>query len=289
MSPDVVVHLPSGPVAASRGLRASSYDLGGVTLRRCGVDHDGAELARLPDGRAARVERPEGGAMSAWTVWQIDRAGRPERVGSYPSGADARRVLRAAITRGAVVDPEGEVSEARGIAPRDVAAIEDAAAAWLASATASTMPEPPPATEAPLPVAFEPPVVEPCEDAPHPEIERLRIALADATARAVAAEDRVTELERQLARTDLALAGATARADAAERREAGLTEAMRRLARDLAARDRTIANLRAELAEAHAHPVVRIAAPVRRRALRAPETAVQTLWRRLAEIAEGRR
>lgn len=73
------------------------------------------------------------------------------------------------------------------------------------------------------------------------------------------------------------------------RREAGLTEAMRRLARDLAARDRTIANLRTELAEAHAHPVVRITAPVRRRAQRAPETAVQTLWRRLAERAEGRR
>lgn len=241
--------------------------------------------------------------MTRWSVWQIGRGGAPERVGSYTSGPDARRVLRASILRGAAVDPDGEVSEARGIAPRDVAAIEDAAAAWLASATAPTMPEPPPATEAPLPVAFEPPVVEPCEDAPHPlgcvekeftipphpEVERLRIALADVAARAVAAEDRVTELERQLARTDLALAGATARADAAERREAGLTEAMRRLARDLAARDRTIANLRAELAEAHAHPVVRIAAPVRRRALRAPETAVQTLWRRLGEIAEGRR
>ena len=227
--------------------------------------------------------------MTRWSVWQIGRGGAPERVGSYTSGPDARRVLRASILRGAAVDPDGEVSEARGIAPRDVAAIEAAAEAWLA--TVPTMPAPPAvieipapeqpvvgigaATEAPLPVVVEPPVVEPCEDAPHPlgcvekeftiqptaEVERLRIALADATASAVAAEERVADLERQLARTDLALA----------------------------ARDRTIANLRTELAEAHAHPVVRITAPVRRRAQRAPETAVQTLWRRLAERAEGRR
>lgn len=61
--PDVVVHLPSGPVAAYRSTRANRYDLSGVELRCCGVDYDGTELARLPCGRTARVTPYEHGAL----------------------------------------------------------------------------------------------------------------------------------------------------------------------------------------------------------------------------------
>lgn len=286
--------------------------------------------------------------MSVWTVWQIARDGAPERVGSYPSGADARRVLRASITRGATVDPEGEVDEARGVAPRDVTAIERAAEAWLASATAPTPTVPAPAevieipalveddvepvgvgaaTEAPLPVAFEPPVVEPAprsyaervEDLraeiargrPSADLEHLRVQLADATARAAAEAElssvtaRLDSVHVMLAtacdQRDAALATVTLRqsdcdardlriatlneereglAAALRERSAQLSTAQARIraqgeeiavaATRLARRDRTIAGLRAQLA-------------------RAAETPVQTIHRRLAEIAEGRR
>lgn len=267
--------------------------------------------------------------MSAWTVWQIDRAGRPERVGSYAHGADARRVLRASITRGAVVDPEGEVDEARGVASRDVTAIEHAAEAWLATAPTAPAPAevvkiPAPveedvepvgvgaATEAPRgmsqtaidaireqyahdcalpdePSALLPEDVEPAprsyaervEDLraeiargrPSSDVEHLRVQLADATARAVAAEAARLELDVEHA-ADMVRVAERDRTIAALRAQ-------------LAQRDRTIANLRAELAE-QAHPVVRIAAPRVRRVVRA-ETPVETMHRRLAEIAEGRR
>lgn len=255
--------------------------------------------------------------MSAWTVWQVI-SGAPERMGPFASRGDALRVFRTtAKRRSAVYRDDARHEESEDLSARDGAAMDAAVRAWFeraapvpAPAAVVELPAPEDdhvepvgvgaATEAPLPVAFEPPVVELCEDAPHPlgcvekeftiqptaEVERLRIALADATARAVAAEDQLITCAMHADERERGLLEALA---AAEERVADLERQLARTDLALAARDRTIANLRAELAEAHAHPVVRIAAPVRRRAQRAPETAVQALWRRLAERAEGRR
>lgn len=291
----------------------------------------------------------------SWSVWQIDRAGRPERVGSYLTGADARRVLRTAVTRGAAVDPEGVIDDGddRGISTMQCRMIETAAEAWLATATAPTVPAPaavveipaapediepvsmgaatevPAPVEASLPVAFEPPVIEPAprsyaervEDLraeiargrPSADLEHLRVQLAAATSRAAAAEEALAaaaaerrasldaeqtiigaaldaESERAARvlaeqQRDVALAAVTLRQSDCDARDRTIAA----LRADLRGRDRTIANLRAELAAAqHAHPVVRITAPRVRRVVR-EETPVETLRRRLAEIAEGRR
>lgn len=296
-----------------------------------------------------------------WSVWQIGRGGAVERVGSYTSGADARRVLRSSILRGAAVDPDGEVNEARGISPAHVTAIEAAADEWLATA-APTMPapaavieipeplgiiredegepdalavgigattEPPrcrtthhddcdcqrdargePRVEAPLPVPFEPPVVEPAPRSfagraadlraeitrgiPSADIEHLRIALADATARAVAAEQSIAQMQAVL---DGARAAATAldtRAERAEGERDALASSLRERSeqldaarRDITTRDRTIATLRAELA-AKAHPVVRVAPKPRAvRKAAVGETPLGTIMRRLSERARG--
>ena len=323
--------------------------------------------------------------MSRWSVWQIGRGGAVERVGTYTSGADARRVLRSSILRGVAVDPDGEVNEARGISPAHVTAIEAAADEWLATA-APTMPapaavieipeplgiiredegepdalavgigattEPPrcrtthhddcdcqrdargePRVEAPLPVPFEPPVVEPAPRSfagraadlraeitrgiPSADIEHLRIARADATARAVAAEQSIAQMQAVL---DGALADATARAVAAEQSIAQMqavldgarataaaldtraeraeserdalasslrerSEQLDAARRDITTRDRTIATLRAELA-AKAHPVVRVAPKPRRVRKAAGETPLGTIMRRLSERSRG--
>lgn len=240
--------------------------------------------------------------MSAWTVWQVI-SGAPERMGPFASRGDALRVFRTtAKRRSAVYRDDARHEESEDLSARDGAAMDAAVRAWFERAA----PVPAPAAVVELPAPEDDhvePVVELCEDAPHPlgcvekeftiqptaqdrEVERLRIALADATARAVAAEDQLITCAMHADERERGLLEALA---AAEERVADLERQLARTDLALAARDRTIANLRAELAEAHAHPVVRIAAPVRRRAQRAPETAVQALWRRLAERAEGRR
>ena len=81
MSPDVVVHLPSGAVAASRSLRANRYHLGGVELRCCGVDYDGSELARLPCGRTARVTPYVHGALDIQRAHRAQPGGEHEQRG----------------------------------------------------------------------------------------------------------------------------------------------------------------------------------------------------------------
>lgn len=239
--------------------------------------------------------------MSRWSVWQIGRGGAPERVGTYTSGADARRVLRSAIPRGAAVDPDGEVSEARGVSPAHVTAIEAAAEAWLATAEAPTMPAPPevieiPEPEGPLPVAFEPPVVEPpvrsyaerVEDLraeiargrPSADLEHLRAMLADETAsRALAEQQRDTALatvalrqsdcdarDIRIADLDAALRECSAQLDAARARIRAQDEELAVAAARLARRDHTVADLRAQLADA-------------------AETPIQTIQRRLSERA----
>jgi hypothetical protein len=90
--PDVVVHLPSGPVAAYRSARANRYDVGGTELRRAGVARDGAELARLPCGRTARVEPYAPGALDiqrdSHRVSDTPRFDKPRRaVASKGDGA----------------------------------------------------------------------------------------------------------------------------------------------------------------------------------------------------------
>lgn len=99
MSPDVVVHLPSGAVAASRSFRANHYDLGGVELRCCGVDYDGSELTRLPCGRTARVTPYEHGALDIQRVRGAQPGGEHEQRGHEHQGEQhqarhARKVRR---------------------------------------------------------------------------------------------------------------------------------------------------------------------------------------------------
>lgn len=298
--------------------------------------------------------------MSRWSVWQIGRGGAVERVGTYTSGADARRVLRSSILRGVAVDPDGEVNEARGISPAHVTAIEAAADEWLATA-APTMPapaavieipeplgiiredegepdalavgigattEPPrcrtthhddcdcqrdargePRVEAPLPVPFEPPVVEPAPRSfagraadlraeitrgiPSADIEHLRIARADATARAVAAEQSIAQMQAVLDGARATAAALDTRAERAESERDALASSLRERSeqldaarRDITTRDRTIATLRAELA-AKAHPVVRVAPKPRRVRKAAGETPLGTIMRRLSERSRG--
>ena len=298
--------------------------------------------------------------MSRWSVWQIGRGGAVERVGTYTSGADARRVLRSSILRGVAVDPDGEVNEARGISPAHVTAIEAAADEWLATA-APTMPapaavieipeplgiiredegepdalavgigattEPPrcrtthhddcdcqrdargePRVEAPLPVPFEPPVVEPAPRSfagraadlraeitrgiPSADIEHLRIARADATARAVAAEQSIAQMQAVLGGARATAAALDTRAERAESERDALASSLRERSeqldaarRDITTRDRTIATLRAELA-AKAHPVVRVAPKPRRVRKAAGETPLGTIMRRLSERSRG--
>lgn len=267
--------------------------------------------------------------MSRWSVWQIGRGGAPERVGTYASGADARRVLRSAIPRGAAVDPDGEVNEARGISPAHVTAIEAAADEWLCAAAVVSAPtqdvveiteplgiireeavEPDaPAvgigatTESPLPVSFEPPVVEPAplsfaeraadlraeiaRGIPSADIEHLRVQLADANARAVAAEEATAQMQAVLDGVRATTAALDTRAERAEAERDALAASLRERSEQLDTARRTIAALRAELAAVSTHPVVRINAPTRRRPAPCVETAVETLMRRLDERARG--
>lgn len=288
--------------------------------------------------------------MSAWTVWQVI-SGAPERMGPFASRGDALRVFRTtAKRRSAVYRDDARHEESEDLSARDGAAMDAAVRAWFeraapvpAPAAVVELPAPEDdhvepvgvgaATEAPLPVAFEPPVVEPAPRSfaeraadlraeivrgrPSANVEHLRVQLADATARAVAAEEALAEatsravtaerrasLDSEQTIVDAVLdaeAERAARAAATAERDAldeELAVALSRLGeRDrtiaalraqLAQRDRTIACLRAELAGIEAHPVVRITAPRVRRVVRT-ETPVETLHRRLAEIAEGRR
>lgn len=218
--------------------------------------------------------------MSRWSVWQIGRGGAVERVGTYTSGADARRVLRATILSGAAVDPDGEVSEARGVSPAHVTAIEAAAEAWLATVNDTEPVGVGAATEAPLPIAFESPVVE--DDV----VERLRIALADATARAVAAEEATARMQAVLDGVRATAAALDTRAERAEAERDQLAASLRERSEQLDAARRTIAKLRAELAATH--PVVRVAAKPRAvRKTPSGETPVGTLFRVIRERARG--
>lgn len=223
-----------------------------------------------------------------WSVWQIGRGGAVERVGTYTSGADARRVLRATILAGAAVDPDGEVSEARGVAPAHVTAIERAAEEWLATETTPTVPAPAAVIEIP----------EPTEEHPVDDGHPVGTGSTTEAARAVAAEEAAAQMQAVLdgaraaaaaldtraTRAEAGCVAATARADAAEGRETVLVATLRGRSEQLDAARRTIAKLRAELAATH--PVVRVAAKPRRRA-RATETPLGTLFRRIDERARG--
>lgn len=99
MNPDVVVHLPSGPVAASLSFRANRYDVGGVELPRCGVDYDGAELARLPCGRTARITPYEPGALDIQRVRGAQPGGEHEQRGHEHQGQQRQKSRHAAKVR----------------------------------------------------------------------------------------------------------------------------------------------------------------------------------------------
>lgn len=224
--------------------------------------------------------------MSRWSVWQVGRGGAPERVGTYQSGADARRVLRSAIPMGAAVDPDGEVNEARGVSPAHIREIERAAETWLATAAAPTMPAPPAVIEIPEPVAAAAPEAPAlpgpvrCGAVRLAPVVELRIdddlrdlALDEYAGRTTAAEAFAVQAEKDLAalRDEL---------DAARAKILALT----------AERD----GLRIALDDArHPAKIVRLTAPPapkpRRVRKAAGETPLGTIARRLAEIAEGRR
>jgi predicted nucleic acid-binding protein len=245
--------------------------------------------------------------MSRWSVWQIGRGGAPERVGTYTSGADARRVLRSAIPRGAAVDPDAEVSEARGVSPAHVTAIEAAAEAWLATAEAPTMPAPPEVIEIPEP-AFEPPVVEHvvpyAERAAEVRVERVLRAMVAAMespldeGAAPVVELRVDDSVRALALDEYAERTTAAEAFAVQA-EKDLTVLREQIDQEraqvralTAERDGlriALDDARAQLARRPAK-IVRLAAPPApkpRRVRKATETPLGTIMRRIDERARG--
>lgn len=157
------------------------------------------------------------------SVWQITSEECIELVGRYAHPADARRVLRTAIQRGAAFDDDGELLDERGLKNVALARIESRVAAWLATELAPeapTMPAPPevcPSPTLPPPATVPAPTTEPAGlfDGP-PEIVRdLRTPVLYALpGRRV---DELATLRARVAELEAIAAEASRTADAAAR------------------------------------------------------------------------